>query len=113
MSDPNLLPRRDELHVEEKKVVNYLLNPDSADGKSKARFFTRLGFTRQAWTVFADALREHGATRPISQTKTTPFGQMFVLECEIITPDERNPCIETVWIVEEERPPRLVTAYPR
>jgi hypothetical protein len=35
------------------------------------------------------------------------------LKCEIKTPDERNPCIVTVWIVENgQEVPKLVTAYP-
>ena len=112
MSESDLLPRRDELHVEQKKVVDYLLNPDSREGQSKARFFTRRGFKRDAWTILADALRAYGASRPIGRTEKTPFGQKFVLICEIITPDERNPCIETVWIVAGANAPRLVTAYP-
>ncbi len=112
MSDPARLPHRGELNVEEKEVSDYLLNLDSKDGESKARFFLAHGFTREDWPRFAEALRAHGFTRPVVEIRQTPFGQSFALECEIITPDERKPCVLSVWIIEGEDPPRLVTAYP-
>ena len=113
MSDPAFLPQRETLNVEEKKALQYLLNLESKDGASKARFFLGRGFTREAWGEFADALRTHGSTRPVVGSRQTPFGQNYTLECDITTPDGRNPCVLTVWTIEGEDPPRLVTAYPR
>ena len=43
----------------------------------------------------------------------TGFGVKYKLSCEIQTPDKRNPCIITIWIVEAGmKAPKLITAYP-
>jgi hypothetical protein len=99
--------------VEEKKIVTYLLNLEHEDGKSKAKFFLERGFTPEQWELFADSLREHAANNEIAKIIPGPFGQKFVIECHLSTPDEINPCIRVVWTVEEgTTEPRLVTAYP-
>jgi hypothetical protein len=106
------LPRKDSLQVEEVKVVGYLLDLEHEDGGSKAKFFRNRGFVPEAWTIFADALRTHGATQPVAVIEKTRHGEKFTVECTISTPDGRNPCILSVWIVSKENPPRLVTAHP-
>ncbi len=113
MCDSKLLPHREEPRVEESKLLDYLLNARSKDDESKARYFRQHGFRRKAWTILRDALLEHGANREISVSTKTTFGEKFILECEIVTPDGFNPCIRTVWISEGKSAPRLVTAYPR
>lgn len=51
--------------------------------------------------------------RDIEKTKDSDFGVKYELKCKIKTPDERNPCIVTVWIVENgQEEPKLITAYP-
>ena len=42
----------------------------------------------------------------------TDFGTKYQVECQLETPDEMNPCILSVWIVEDDLPPRLITAHP-
>jgi hypothetical protein len=106
------LPQPDELRVEQKKVVEYLLNSSHAAGSSKAAFFERFGFTSRSWSLLADALLEHGRLRIVVDELETKFGIKYVVECSIDTPDGRNPCIRSVWVCEHERPPRLITAYP-
>jgi hypothetical protein len=106
------LPRNAELIVEQAKVVDYLLNLGHEQGGPKAKFFLNRGFTALAWRDMAEALREHGRTQPVAEESTTRFGRKFTVECEIVTPDGRNPCILTAWIVEGDKPPRLVTAHP-
>lgn len=112
MPDPILLPHRGPLTVEENKIKGYLLNPLSKDGAPKARFFLAHGFTPEAWIVLATALQAHGTTRPVIEQRQSPFGTKYALNCQLATPDGRNPCITTVWIVEGHNAPRLVTAYP-
>lgn len=112
MSQPTHLPMADALIVEEQKVTDYLLALDHAVGGPKAKYFRNRGFTSEAWLAMADALRQHGATQPITKTSINKHGQKFEVQCQIITPDGKNPCILTAWIQEGGKPPRLVTAYP-
>lgn len=58
------------------------------------------------------ALLAHPVANPVAATKASPHGIKYEVRCSIATPDGRDPCTTTVWIVEGGRPPRLVTAYP-
>lgn len=41
----NHLPDCEKARVEDNKLYKYLLNPNHPDGKSKARFYERIGYT--------------------------------------------------------------------
>jgi len=106
------LPQSENLQVPQDKILGYLLDPAHEDGRSKDRFFRKRGFKPEAWEEFADALLKHGATRPVIQEKKIKYGKKFTVECQITTPDGRNPCILSVWIKAGKNAPRLVTAHP-
>ena len=109
---PPMLPQAEVLIVEQAKISGYLLDLDHKEGGPKAKFFLKRGFTPSAWETMAEALRQHGRTQPVTETSETRFGRKFTVECQLTTPDGRNPCILTAWIQEGTRPPRLVTAHP-
>jgi len=46
-------------------------------------------------------------------TETTPFGIKYKATGAIGRPNHRPGNVLTVWIVEDDDPPRLVTAYPK
>jgi len=96
----------------ERKIRSYLLNIHHREGRSKARFFLAHGYTDATWHVFEQALRQHPVDNPIAGEEETTYGRKFVVVCKLQTPDGRNPCIRTVWMVEAGADPRLVTAYP-
>ena len=112
MSKPGKVPHAVNAVVEEKKVVSYLLNLDHKEGASKAKFFLKRGFAIGSWRTFATALARHAQTQPVTNIEETEFGTKYQVECQRETPDEKNPCIRSVWIIEDEQPPRLVTAHP-
>lgn len=109
---PERLPQGDALRVEESKIVDYLLNHEHPDGASKAKFFSAFGFNASDWRIFADAMRRHGRERDVVKKIATEFGTKYEVECSLAAPDGRSPCIRSVWIVEAEQSPRLVTAHP-
>lgn len=106
------LPRPDDLIVESKKITQYLLCASHPDGSSKAQFFSALGFGAERWPLLGEALIQHGRRRYIVEQYDNQFGTKYVVECLLVTPDKRNPCIRSVWVVEPDIAPRLVTAYP-
>jgi hypothetical protein len=100
--------------VPSQKVTQYLLNDQHQRGASKCRFFEGFGFMRTSWEGLVEALTEHGRMRRLIAVTPTEFGPRYVVECEIRTPDGRNPCIRTVWQGRDEQAiPQLITAYPR
>lgn len=106
------LPSAEKAEVPQQKVVAYLLNPEHPDGWGKAAFFTRFGFSRDAWNVLADALRTHALENGVAAVVRTPLGVRYVVEGPIQAPNGRTPDIRSVWFHEGGLPPRLVTAYP-
>ncbi len=112
MSNPKNLPDSDQLLVEKSKLASYLLNLSHKDGASKAKFFLQRGFKADYWEAFAEALRAHGASQTVTEIEITRHGKKFTVECQIKTPDGKNPCILTVWIQATSKAPRLVTAHP-
>lgn len=111
MSDK--LENADKALVEVAKLKDYLLSLTHPEGKAKAKFFKRFGFSEEKPEQLEVSLRMHGQTQPVVETKITEHGVKHILECNVQTPDGRNPCMRSVWIVEEgDNVPRLVTVYP-
>lgn len=106
------LPGAEDCIVEVAKVTGYLLNPDHRTGGAKADFFRAFGFMGADPGALTAALRRHAQDNAIESMRTGAFGTSYVVSCRLRTPDGRNPCIRTVWIIEPGLPPRLVTAYP-
>jgi hypothetical protein len=98
--------------VAEGIILDYLLKFDHEQGGPKARFFAHFGFTREYWTAFRSALKQHPRANCLVKINETKFGRKYLVSCTLVTPDGRNPCINTVWIEDGDATPRLVTAYP-
>lgn len=95
------------------KLTGYLLDPDHPAGGPKATFFHTFGFSTDRLDVMIAALIRHPDRDPVEATRLDQGGMRYTVRCRIETPDGRDPCILTVWIL----PPgqgeaRLVTAYP-
>jgi hypothetical protein len=108
------LPQADKAIVPEAKIVRYLLDLTSENGKAKARFFLSFGFTIAEWQVLAQALIQHTIDHEIAKIdKRPPFGVHYIIEGTLRTPDGRNPSVRVVWIIDDDDDtPRLVSAYP-
>lgn len=108
------LPNGDKAIVPETKITKYLLNLESENGKSKARFFLAFGFTIETWHVMADALKQHAASHEVKEIVVRgSFGLNYVIEGTLMTPDGRNPDVRVIWAIGTgESIPRLVSAYP-
>ena len=107
------LPNYEQAIIPEAKLTEYLLSETHPEGKEKAAFFQRFGFSTEEWEALANALRGHAIQHEVVKMVESKYGQRFVIEGELQTPDGRNPAIRSVWFVEwDQDTPRLVTAYP-
>jgi hypothetical protein len=103
------LPNAHLALVADVKVSLYLLDPAHPNNGGKAAFFNRFGFTQLSST----ALRIHPQANPVIRVMPNPYGTKYLVECSLLSPDGRNPCIHTVWIIDPSgTAPRLVTAFP-
>jgi hypothetical protein len=72
----------------------------------------RFGFRVEEWETLAAALKEIALSNPVTSMVKSPYGTRYTVDGLLRTPDGRSPLVRTVWIVEAENPPRLITAYP-
>ena len=109
------LPNFERAIIPREKITGYLLSPSHTDGRSKAAFFARFGFTVASWQTLAGALLRHAETHEVAKIEVSPpFGTRYVIEGNLETPDGRAPLVRVVWFIDiDEEIPRLVTAYPR
>jgi hypothetical protein len=94
------------------KVRAFLLNQNHAGNKGRAGFFAGFGFAAARWEALRDALRAHVVANRVIKTETTIYGTTYTVRCSLPSPDSRNPCIFTIWIMEADGRPRLVTTFP-
>ncbi|RTL54400.1 MAG: hypothetical protein EKK46_08090 [Rhodocyclaceae bacterium] len=107
------LPNPACAEVEEKKIVEYLLNLSHVDGGPKAKFFQARGFNIGQWMTMRDSLLAQGRENLVTKTTQNQWGVRYQVDCNCPTPDGTNPCIRSVWEISVGAAgPRLLTAYP-
>jgi hypothetical protein len=107
------LPNVANATLDDDKITKYLLNPSHPHGASKAKFFMSLGFSLANWVELKKSLLGHPHTNLVTDQTTGRYGDKYEVRCALVTPDGRNPCIISVWIIEPPDPdPRFITAYP-
>jgi hypothetical protein len=95
------------------KFRDYLLNANHPMNGGKAAFFQRFGFSQGSWSILQDAILDHPKSNLVSGINRTAWGDTFEVVCNCRSPDGRDPCITSIWVVEPTSPnPRFVTAYP-
>jgi len=107
------LPNLEQAEIPQEKITGYLLSITHRDGRHKAAFFMRYGFSPDHWEVLVEALHRHAAENEIAKTESTPFGTRYIVEGSLQAPDGRRPYLRAVWFIERiQNMPRFVTAYP-
>jgi hypothetical protein len=107
------LPNALSAVVEREKITEYLLNPAHPDNGGKAPFFIALGFERENWEAFADALRRLASNGRVSKYMETAHGKKYIVDGTLESPTGKIPLVRTVWIINKDAEvARLVTAYP-
>ena len=98
--------------VADAKITDYLLNDAHPNNGGKAKFFMAFGFTPANWQELKNALLDHPRNNPYVSTTTTAYGEKYEVQCSLLTPDTRNPCIRSFWIVLAANPsPQFITGY--
>ena len=106
------IPDAELASISDAKTRDYLLNPENAQNCGKVGLFGAFGFKREEWQVLAEALLKHPIENAVVQMVEGVHGVKWVVRCNLHTPDGRNPCLTSVWIVDAGRKrPRFVTAY--
>ena len=106
------LPNSDKAIVPQQKIVGFLLAPDHAKGRSRAKFFTDRGFSSQRPDEMRDALIRHGQEHDVARTQITPHGIRYIIDGEMAMPNGVVRGVRTVWQIDTgTEVPGLVTAF--
>ncbi len=107
------LPNSACAEVEERKIVDYLLNLAHVQGGPKAKFFLARGFAVAQWQTMHAALQAQGRDNVVTKVTHHAWGARYQVDCNCPTPDGSNPCIRSVWeLANPAACPRLITAHP-
>jgi hypothetical protein len=72
------LPNHQNAVATQRKLAGYLLSSSHASGHHKAAFFTRFGFSADAWETLAQALLQHASQNEVLQIEDSPFGKRYI-----------------------------------
>jgi hypothetical protein len=107
------VPNRDQAIVDAVKISGYLLSETHPVGRSKARFFKRVGFRADVPGDLTRALLAHVRDCPVATIEVSSYGTKYKVEGRLLSPDGRDPLVAAVWIIlDGELIPRFVTAFP-
>lgn len=109
-----VLPNCAQAIVPPAKIEHYLLNFEHPQGKTKALFFSKFGYSHGTSIQFVRALRLLACESIVVEVEEKPpFGIRITTEGRLRTPDMRNPRVRVGWFLNEMNGiPRLVTVIP-
>lgn len=95
------------------KLRDYVLSPTHPDGRAKAAYLARLGYTQADWPRLEADLREQVLSLDAVPVKQSAYGQKYEILGPLTGPNGLAAWIRTIWIIlTGETVPRLVTLIP-
>lgn len=98
--------------VSREKVCGYLLNPAHPVGGPKCAWFASLGYSIENWEQLAADLCQVAIDCEDFAAKPSPYGVKYETRGRIGCAGFLSATVLAIWMLEENSPPRLVTAYP-
>lgn len=95
------------------KLRDYVLNPSSLEGESKARFLGAIGYQQSNWQVLERDLRQQHLAHEALPGKTSIYGSKYEILAPLIGPNGRTRWIRSIWIIRRnESVARFITLIP-
>ncbi|MCE5291828.1 MAG: hypothetical protein LLG14_21665 [Nocardiaceae bacterium] len=109
------MARWNDVVVDERKILDYLLASDHPVGGGKAAYFLSIGYSRETWQQLRTDLTAIAQEGDLVSTTETPFGVKIVIDGAAASPSGKRIALRTVWITDHPGTDalRLVTAYLR
>lgn len=111
--EPLRLPRAATADVPAAKLRDYALDPGHRIGRHKARMFARLlSIEREDRRFLSDQILDRLPESPVTAIRPKPpYGTEYEVRVSIDGRNGETHSVITGWLVPEEGPPRLLTAY--
>ena len=95
------------------KLRDYLLSTTHPDGRGKAEYLGRLGYSYSDWARLAADLRAQHLTRNAELVGPSAYGRKYEILGPLTGPNGATAWVRTIWIILiGETRPRLVTLIP-
>ena len=107
------LPDRKRAFIPSGKLRDYLFSLSHSAGRSKARFFLAVGYSIENPEILERDLLSIAHEVEVIEVERSKHGVKYVIEGQVEAPRGHPIRLLTIWITEEDHPPRFVTAYPR
>lgn len=113
MTDELFLPHAELAEIPAEKLRDYALDPAHATWRHKARLFASvLAIERTGWAYLRDQILEQLPQSPVTAIRPKPpWGTEYEVRMMIDGLNGVTHPVITGWLVPEEGPPRLITAY--
>ena len=86
--------------IDERKLVDYALDPDSPYGRHKARVFERaLGFTKANYAALLEQIRNLAPAAEATMKEEDEFGKRFQVDITVKGANGIERMIRTGWFV--------------
>ena len=108
-----VLPHRESAHIPQTKLTGYLLSETHPVGRFKAWLPLAVGYDTANTQILEQGLIDIAREEEVTETISTSYGTMYVIDSTLQTPRGTGLQMRTVWIIASgESRPQLVTAYP-
>jgi len=106
------VPGAERAFIDERKLVEYCLNPGHPRGRHKARvFLSTLGFAESSAPIIRTALFDAILANDAVVSEIDEYGQRFTVDFPMAGPSG-NAMVRSIWIIRTgEDFPRLVSCY--
>lgn len=106
------LPARDAI-IRPDKLRDYLLSVAHPDGRGKAEYLGRLGYSQDTAGQLDAGLREQILCLDAQPGRPSPYGQKYEILGPLTGPNRSTAWVRTIWIIlTGQTAPRLVTIIP-
>jgi hypothetical protein len=106
------LPQGDIVFIEAAKIRDYLLDLGHPRGRTKAQFFYSQGFRLEQWPLLVLTLKMHALNGMAELSQRRADVEYWQVVGPLETPSGKRPLVISVWEIQNNGVPRLITAYP-
>ena len=100
-----------DAEINEDKIVNYLLK--SRPKNDKSGFLNNAGYNQSNYHKLIEDLRNQILPLEATFQRENPYGKIYSINGNLITPMNKILTIQTIWIVEySSNKTRFITLYP-
>ena len=95
------------------KLRDYLLSPSHPEGRTKAAYLARLGYSQENWARLEEDLRQQHLSHEAIPSRLSAYGRKYEILAPVTGPSGLTAWIRSIWIVRtQEDRARLVTLVP-